>query len=293
MRLILRLMMIATAVLLINDRGTMAQEDNQEEEKKLGWSNVADLGLVVTGGNSPTSTFTFDDQVNHAWERADLNFRFGGLRTQDADDTIAVGTEDDFVLVYPELKRDNQRYYVSGKYDRKINDRFYWVTGAAWQRDSDAGIENRGDLFLGTGNSWKNTENFKFKTDYALSLVNREDEIADPARDDRYAALRLAYDLVKKISKNAQFDSDLIFVANLETGEDWTFNNINAVTSNLTGMLALRASLRFIYYNLPALDEFDLFDIDPSEGEANEIGTVITRKKKLDTIFKVTLVVTF
>jgi hypothetical protein len=61
----------------------------------------------------------------------------------------------------------------------------------------------------------------------------------------------------------------------------------------LTDLLALRASIRFIYYNLPALDEFDLFDIDPSEGEANEIGNVLARKKKLDTTVKITLVIRF
>ena len=269
----------------------MAQEE--EKEKELGWSNVADLGLVITAGNSPTSTFTFDDKLIRAWERSNLTFRVGGLRNQKADDTIAVGTEVDFVVVYPGRKLDNERYYLSGRFDKHINDRFYWVTGGGWQRDSNAGIDNRVDLFLGAGNIWKDTANVKFKTDYTLGLTTRQDEIEDPLREDKYPSARLAYDLMTKISKNAQFDSDLIVVANLKTAEDWNLNNTNAVTSNLTGLLALRASLQFIYYNLPALDEFDLFDIDPSEGDANEIGTVITRKKKLDTVVKVTLVVTF
>jgi hypothetical protein len=61
----------------------------------------------------------------------------------------------------------------------------------------------------------------------------------------------------------------------------------------MTDVLALRTSVQFIYYHLPALDEFDLFDTDPSQGDANEIGTVIARKKSLDTLVKVTLVVTF
>jgi hypothetical protein len=112
-------------------------------------------------------------------------------------------------------------------------------------------------------------------------------------REKNYPAARLAYDLRTKLSKNADFDSDLVFFANMKTAEDWNLNNINSVTSNLTDLLALRASIRFIYYNLAALDEFDLLDADPSQGEANEIGTVITRKKNLDTVIRISLVVSF
>jgi putative salt-induced outer membrane protein YdiY len=287
----LRPTIVASAVLLATAVGGMAQEE--KEEKKLGWSNVADLGLVITSGNAPKTTFTFDDKLIYAWERSNFTFKAGALRTNDADDAFAVGTEDDFDIVYPELKLDNERFYVNGRYDRQINERFYWVAGAGWQRDTDAGIENRVDAFVGAGNYWKNTENLQFKTDYTFGLTTREDEIEDPLREKRYPSARLSYDLMTKISKHAQFDSDLVFVANLKTAEDWNINNINAVTSNLTDVLALRASLQFIYYHLPALDEFDLFDIDPSEGDAEQTGTVITRKKALDTVVKVTLVVTF
>lgn len=282
---------LTSPVLLILAGGAMAQEE--EKERELGWSNVADVGIVATAGNSPTGTFTFDDKLTYTWERSSLRFHAGALRFQKPDDTIAVGTEDDFVVVYPEVELDKERYYIRAAFDKHINDRFFWVAGGGWQRDTDAGIENRLDAFVGAGNFWKETANIKFKTDYALGLTTREDEIEDPLREDKYPSARLSYDLMTKISKNAQFDSDLVFVASLKTAEDWNINNINAVTSNFTDLLALRASLQFIYYHLPALDEIDLFDSDPAEGDANEIGTVITRKKALDTVIKITLVVSF
>ena len=52
--------------------------------------------------------------------------------------------------------------------------------------------------------------------------------------------------------------------------------------------MSLRFSLQFIYQNLPALEELDLFE---SEG-GQEIGTVKVRKKKMDTVVKFTVVVT-
>ena len=290
MNRILRLVVVTPAVMLMSLGGILAQE---EEEKKLGWSNVADLGLVVTAGNTPKSTFTFDDKLSRVWEGSTLTFALGGLQTHDADDTYAVGTEDDFELIYPGLKSDNEKYYVNGRFDKNINERFFWVTGGGWMRDTDAGIDNRVDAFFGAGNTWKDTDALRLKTDYTLALSAREDQIEDPLREKRYPSLRLAYDLMTKISESSQFDSDLIFFSNLKTATDWHFTNINAVTANMTDMLALRASVQFIYYHLPALDEFDLFDADPSQGDANQVGTAIARKKSLDTLVKITLVVTF
>ena len=77
-----------------------AQEaEDEEEEKKLGWSNVADVGLVVTAGNSSTSTFSFDDKLTYAWEGADFIFRAGALRVRTPDDPFAVGTPEDFEVI--------------------------------------------------------------------------------------------------------------------------------------------------------------------------------------------------
>ena len=67
------------------------EAEDEEEEKKLGWSNVADVGLVVTAGNSSTSTFSFDDKLTYAWEGADFIFRAGALRVQTTDDPVCRG----------------------------------------------------------------------------------------------------------------------------------------------------------------------------------------------------------
>jgi hypothetical protein len=124
-----------------------------------------------------------------------------------------------------------------------------------------------------------------------LTFTAREDEITDPQRDERYSEVRLSSDFMRKISENAQFDSDFAFNVNAGDASDYRFDTINAVTSNLTNRFALRASLQLIYHNLPALEEIDLLDLAPEDGGVT-IGTVNVRKKKLDTIFKVSLVIT-
>ena len=72
---------------------------------------------------------------------------------------------------------------------------------------------------------------------------------------------------------------------------DYRFNTINAVTTNLTSVLALRFSLQFLYQNFPSLEEIDLFDLNPSIGGI-QIGSAVVCRKKLDTIVKFSLVVT-
>ena len=51
-------------------------------------------------------------------------------------------------------------------------------------------------------------------------------------------------------------------------------------------------SLQLLYRNIPSLEELDLLPVPPSEAPSLPIGTVPVRRKKLDTLFKVTLVVT-
>ena len=72
-----RAAIVLIVLALSSVEGALGQE--QEEKKKIGWSNVADLGLVVTGGNSRTSTFTFDDKLTRSWRNATLQFKFSGL----------------------------------------------------------------------------------------------------------------------------------------------------------------------------------------------------------------------
>jgi putative salt-induced outer membrane protein YdiY len=261
---------------------------DQEEEKKLGWANSADVGIVWTSGNSSTSTFTIDDKLTHGWENALVTVRGGLLRLQTVDDPFAVGTEDDFEVFEDNTRElDSERYYLNGDYKRDINEKLYWIAGAAWQRDTDAGIENLTTLFGGLGNTWRDDSHMRFKTDYAITYTNRIDEIKDPLRDENFAEIRLAYDYTHNLAERVTFDSDLSYFINLEDVDDRRFNMLSSVTTNMTSLLALRFSIQFIYYSLPALEEIDLFnDIGV------EIGDAVVRKDKLDSVLRFSLVMT-
>ena len=266
-----------------------AQEaEDEEEEKKLGWSNVTDVGLVVTAGNSSTSTFSFDDKLTYAWEGADFIFRAGALRVRTPDDPFAVGTPEDFEVI-EDLTRelDTEHYYFNGNYQKNITDRFFWIAGGGWDKDTNAGIENRTVIFGGIGNTWKDTERTLFKTDYTVTFTRRIDEIPDPERDERFSELRLGWDYRQQLAAHTKFDSDLVFFATISDFSDNRFVTINSVTTNMTDRFALRFSLKLRYQNIPAFEEIDL-----ETPEGLPIGEVVIRKKKLDTVVKFSFVVT-
>lgn len=266
-------------------------EPNREEERKLGWSNVADVGFVLTSGNTATSSLTVDDKLVRAWKDSELAFRFGVLRAKTVDDRFAVGTVEDFRVAEDTSREiDNERYYASGRYDRDITERFFWVAGAGWDRDLDAGIENRSIVYGGLGNKWRNGDHLRFRTDYTVTYTHRIDEIPDPERDVNFSEARLSWDYMHKLAANSQLDSDFVFFVNLGDGSDYRFNTIESVTSNLNSLMALRFSAQFLYQHIPALEEIDLYDVDPG---GRVVGTAVVRKKTLDSILKFSLVITF
>lgn len=283
------MMMRSLVILLVILCGVLpVWAQDEEDEKKLGWSNVADLGFVVTGGNSRSSSLTFDDKLVHAWENAEFVLRAGALRINTTDDPFAVGTPDDFEVIEDLIRElDAERYYVIGNYQRNITKRFFWIGGAGWDRDTNAGIENRTTLYGGIGNTWKDTERTRFKTDYTFTFTKRVDEFPDPERPENFSEFRLGWDFGQKIAKHSEFASDFVFFGRVSDFGDNRFVTLNSVTTNMTDTFALRFSVEFRYQSIPAFEEIDLETI-----EGLPIGEVLIRKKKLDTVVKFSFVVT-
>jgi putative salt-induced outer membrane protein YdiY len=220
--------------------------------------------------------------------------KFGGLRTKTTDDRFAVlgsGPGEVEVIEDTPVELDSERYYANGDFRRDITDRFFWVVGAGWLRDLDAGIENRTEVYGGVGNTWRDRDDLEFKTAYTFAYANQQDEIQDPLVSNTSPGIRLSSDLMKRFGTNTTYDNDLVFFFNLDEAEDYHFTWLNSVTSDFSKVFGLRVSLQLLYNNIPALEEIDLYDIDPAEGDASLIGTTVVRKKKLDTVFKVTFVI--
>jgi Protein of unknown function, DUF481 len=259
-------------------------------EKKLGWQDKAELALVLVAGNSETSTFGFRNLLSRIWTDAELHFEVSGLRTEAATITATpVGTSaDDFVLQEnSESALTAENYLVRAKYDRALRPRLFAFGTGGWDRNVFAGIENRYNAAGGIGNIWRDTEDFRFRTDYGISVTH---QIPTIGSDVTFAGLRLSADLLRKLTPSTTLTHLTITEENLDDTEDFRLDSLTAVAVTMTERLALQVSLKFLFDNVPSFVEADL--LSPITGLP--VGILVpVQADKLDTLFNVALVVNF
>ena len=88
------------------------------------------------------------------------------------------------------------RYTANSRYGRTFTERTFWYFGANWERNEDAGIEDRYIAEAGVGNVWIDNDDITLATRYAATYT---DETLDTTDDD-YVGYRLAYEYENKLT---------------------------------------------------------------------------------------------
>ena len=275
--------------------GEVAAQDEEEEE--LGWSNVTDLSLVVTEGNSSTETLGFKNKLRRNWTGARYTFRIDAVRSNTADDPIAVIPDldrpEEYEVVTFDKTPDVEKYVVENRYDRSITERLFWNVGLRWDRNKDAGIDSRWVGFAGLGNIWWDREDLRFNTSYGLSYTDRTETDPDPTKEDSFFGFRFNWEYENQWGRVTTFENDWTFNTNFSDSADWNSDMTSSILVAMNSRLALRVSLQWLFENRPALEDLDVFLRDEN---GNLIGLPITvsePKEKLDTIFSTSLVIKF
>lgn len=279
----------STFCLFLTSLPALSQEP-APPEKKLGWQDKAELALVLTAGNSETSTFGFRNTLSRIWTDAELHIDVAGLRTETATVTATpIGTSaDDFVIEEDsssELTAEN--YLARAKYDRTLRPRLFVFGTGGWDRNAFAGIENRYNAAGGVGNIWYDRESFRLRTDYGISVTHQIPTVGSEAT---FAGLRLSLDLMRKLVASTTLTHLTIAEENLDETDDFRLDSLTALAVAMTDRLALQLSLKFLFDSLPSFVEADL--ISPTTGLP--LGILVpVQADKLDTLFNVALVVDF
>ena len=300
-----------------------AQEE-ADAEPEPGWTIETELSLALTGGNSAARTFGFGNTLQYAGESSRLQLRVNGLRSRTAVDRLLLvapgvrfpltGAPDDpeVTLVRPGSEPEAEHYALTGRYDTKISERFFWNAGGSWDRNREAGILSRYSAFGGLGNTWSDSEALRLATTYAASFTNRREETEDPDKDARFAGARLGLDYRSRISEAVVHDGVVAANVNLGSPSDYSVNAETALSVSLSRHLALRVSLQLLYENHPAQEDVAVIartavvDPDGVPGSGDELfetvadgGTTIAlgerqvRRDRLDAIFRTALVIGF
>jgi putative salt-induced outer membrane protein YdiY len=318
------------ALICVDLKDARAQDTDKnkakdKEEPKLGWSNASDLSLVLTGGNSDSTTLGFSDKLGYGWKQARFEFEVTGVHADKSDDRfflVAPGLEfpvggapanPPSSLVRPEPTLDVANYTIRGGYERDISPKLFWNTGASWYRNDDAGILNRYIAFAGVGNRWVDNERRRFSTTYGLSFTDREEKEPDPEKDRRFTGGRFGWDYAEHFNAATTFDSDFAWNINLSDGTDHSINTTNALTVSATNHVSLKVSLQWLFENEPALETdldviayVEVLNPDGIPGSGDErfrtlssggtrltLGSSSARKDKLDTVVRTSLVIKF
>jgi putative salt-induced outer membrane protein YdiY len=253
-----------------------------------GWYLDAELALVATGGNSDTSTLGLGAKLRRLWTQSELTFTGGATQTESSLLTrSATGTTTDFTVNENKVtEKTAELYFLRGWYQYDFSPKFFAYTGADWLSNRFAGIDSRFLIALGAGNTWTNSERFKFSTHYSLTYTFQEDVVENPFVTADFAGFRLGYGLDWKLSNSTDFESTLVADWNLDNSDDVRLDWYNALPVSISETLQLKPAVRVFWRNDPALTTIPLVD-----GGGGDLGTVNVPLKKTDTIFTLALVV--
>jgi hypothetical protein len=270
---------------------TLAPEEDPDEPLD-GFYDTADLSIVITGGNSSSTSFGFRNLAEYYWPTSSLRFDVGGLRTDSRarEDRIAVGTgEGDFTIVDAERQKTAENYFANLRFDQELSERWYAFAIAGWNRNTFAGFDNRWQGALGLGWFAVNTDRTKLRLDLAGTYTS-EDPIVGSTNE--FAGLRFGYDYVQHLSEKSNFYSTLILDENLKNTDDLRADWYNAIEVSITDLIFLKTSFRILWRNDPLFEELPLFDAngDPVLTPGGDPVTVPAQLDSVDTYFLTSLV---
>jgi hypothetical protein len=261
-----------------------------------GWYSTADLSFVLSEGNTRTNTLGAKLNLDRLWERSTWKNTASFVRTAVGEPTRrAVGTSaaDARIEDGPRVTK-SEKIYADSNFERRVSDRFFWNTGATFDRDRFAGLESRILAKAGVGYLWVNREDARFATGLAATFAAQDDVVEDPETSASFVGLQFVADGERRFGGGRQhiFKSKLVLDENLQDTDDLRLTWDNSLAAAMTRTLALKVGFLVAFDNLPQLVEFPLY-IPTAQGLALSDLVVPGRAEKVDITATVSLVINF
>lgn len=219
---------------------------SQDEAEDKALSVDAELGALITSGNTESTTLRGSLDLKQDLEKWRLNYVADAIYKQDQ-----IENEDG-----EEVEQETaEKYFASIQADYKLNQeqRGLFVFGS-YESDKFSGYEYQSTISAGYTDRLLKTE--KLSWNYSIGLgasFNRSEELFDengaliaPSESEDYTIVRLSFDLQYDISENAKFTQTL--ASNIATDSQYNTQTKaeSALTANLNDSFALRASFTVI-----------------------------------------------
>ncbi len=192
------------------------------------WQTTAELGYVVTSGNTKTSTTNAKVDATH--EVKGENWRHNVHAEAFAAATTDIATS---------MKtRSAERYQLSGKSDYKFNETDYAFITAVYDKDRFSGYDYQATLAGGYGKRVINDNDMTLDLEIGPGVRSIRETATQIT--DTEGLIRVGAKYVWKISDNATFTED--FTSDIASNLTVT-KSVTALTANINSSLAMKISL--------------------------------------------------
>jgi putative salt-induced outer membrane protein len=214
MKYITKLML--TGALLVSG-SAYAQDDAEEEGRKLGWDGSGELGFVNTTGNTESAALNLKFQFVRTMERWRHRFAATALRT--SEDGID----------------DNERYTAELQSDRKLSEKGYLFGVYRYDADKFGAYDPSQSASIGYGYQLMESEKHALKGEIGAGYRSLDERITDVK--SREPILRIMLDDSWQVFESTAWTNRLL----IETGSDNTFTLFNtAVAISMTDTFAVK-----------------------------------------------------
>ncbi|MCG6949478.1 MAG: DUF481 domain-containing protein [Acidobacteria bacterium] len=209
-------------------------DETTEEEVEPTWKGALGLAWVATSGNTDTSTFGLDFELERKPEPWGLTFLVHGNRAEDNGEKTA------------------ENYLVSGRAVRSLSGRWEVFGGLAWARDPFAGFDSQTLATTGATYHAVKTERHQLSFDMGLSYT-WEDRVP-PSEDVDFFGGILGLSWEWKLGESSKLVERLVLIPNFDDSDDWRVASDTAIEADVNQWLALRFGFGIRHRNQPIDD---------------------------------------
>jgi putative salt-induced outer membrane protein len=195
------------------------------------FKNDSELGIVVTGGNSQTSTTSLKQANSYEWEKNVVKFSGNFL------DSSNHGVEQAY------------QWGLGGRYERVLSDRFSIFAGETLESDKYQNIEQRYSTDVGGKYLIQKTSDFVWSSEFGYRFA-RENY---PYGFKNINFLRLYSEAEKFWTKTFSSKLWAEYLPNITQWQGYQFNTELSVSAAISSMFSLKTGYQIRYYNTPPM----------------------------------------
>lgn len=220
-----------------------------DEEEKGPLSVDAEVGALLTHGNTQSASFKGKVDINHELEQWRNNFVAEGLYKRDEVTNTVDGVET------KEDKKTAEKYFFSAQADYKLNEEYRGIFGyISYEEDKFSGYQYQGTVAFGYSDRLFGTEkqNLDFSIGPGMAYSRTEagyddDDVWQEADNDEAFILRCSGKYVFRFNKSTKFTQLLASDIALNSDKNTKTRAETAITTALNSSFALKAA--FTYQN--------------------------------------------